>query len=168
MVILPISRPRFFYYDEAGLTVGYSEVEGGVMNMLAAQTPYAGTVADVEVQANAMNNTLIVGSGDDTVVGLGGDDLISGDAGDDVLYGNNCVDSVAGGDGDDQIFLGEGGAMSGSSELADASQMLGDDVTTWAQISCLGIKVLMYLMRQTVSLLRIQPYPLLIMTLPIR
>ena len=143
MVILPISRPRFFYYDEAGLTAGYSEVEGGVMNMLAAQTPYTGTVAGVEVQANALINTLVVGSGDDTVVGLGGD-------------------------GDDQIFLGEGGAMSGSSELADASQMLGDDVTTWAQISCLGIKVLMYLMRLTVSLLRIQPHPLLIMTLPIR
>jgi hypothetical protein len=31
------------------------------------------------------------------------------------------VVSVAGGDGDDQIFLGEGGDMSGSSELADAS-----------------------------------------------
>ena len=36
---------------------------------------------------------------------------------------------------------------------------LATDVTTWAQISCLGIKVLMYLMRQTVSLLRIQPHP---------
>ena len=103
-----ISRPRFFYYDEAGLTACYSEVEGGVMNMLAAHTPYTGTVAGVEVQANALNNTLIEGSGDDTVVGLGGDDLISGDAGDDVLYGTNCVANVSGGDGDDQIFLGEG------------------------------------------------------------
>jgi hypothetical protein len=56
-MILPISRQRFFYYDEAGLTAGYSEVEGGVMNMLAAQTPYTGTVAGVEVQANALNNT---------------------------------------------------------------------------------------------------------------
>jgi Ca2+-binding RTX toxin-like protein len=55
------------------------------MNMLAAQTPYIDTVAGVDVQANALNNTLIVGSGDDTVVGLGGDGLISGDAGDDVL-----------------------------------------------------------------------------------
>jgi len=78
------------------------------------------------------------------------------------------VVSVAGGDGDDQIFLGEGGDMSGNSELADASQMLGDDVTTWAQISCLGIKMLMYLVRQTVSLLWMQPHPLLIMKLPIR
>jgi hypothetical protein len=47
------------------------------------------------------------------------------------------------------------GDISGSSELADASQMLGGDVTIWAQINCLGIKVLMYLMRQTVLLLRI-------------
>jgi hypothetical protein len=70
---LPISRPRFFYYDEAGLTAGYSEVEGGVMNMLAAQTPYTGTVAGVEVQANALNNKLIVGSSDDTA-----DTLIGG------------------------------------------------------------------------------------------
>ncbi len=118
----------FFHYDEAGLTEGYSEVEGGVVNMLAAQTPYTGTIAGVEVQANALNNTLNAGGGNDTVVGLDGDDLISGDAGDDVLYGNNGVDSVAGGDGDDQIFLGEGDDVSGSSELADASQMLGDDV----------------------------------------
>ncbi|MDB4198279.1 hypothetical protein N9777_08480 [Ascidiaceihabitans sp.] len=96
--------------------------------MLAAQTPYTGTVAGVEIQANALNNTLNAGSGNYTLVGLDGDDLISGDAGDDVLYGNNGVDSVAGGDGDDQIFLGEGDDVSGSSELADASQMLGDDV----------------------------------------
>jgi len=118
----------FFHYDEAGLTGGYSEVEGGVVNMLAAQIPYTGTVAGVEVQANALNNTINAGSGNDTVVGFDGDDLISGDAGDDVLYGNNGVDSVVEGDGDDQIFLGDGDDVSGSSELADASQMLGDDV----------------------------------------
>ena len=91
----------FFHYDEAGLTGGYSEVEGGVVNMLAAQIPHSGTVAGVEVQANALNNTINAGSGNDTVVGL---------------------------DGDDQIFLGDGDDVSGSSELADASQMLGDDV----------------------------------------
>lgn len=146
------------------------------MNILVAQTPNTGTVAGVEVQANALDNTLNAGSGNDTVVGLDSDDLISGDAGDDVLYGNNGVDSVAGGD---QILLGKGDYVSGSFGLEIESQMLGDDVIRGGagldeivdhlgEITCFGIKVLMYLMRQTVSLLRIQPHPLLILALPIR
>ena len=87
---------------------------------------FDGTEAKEHVQANAHDNTLRGGDGNDKLSGLGGDDTIDAGAGDDRIFGGDGNDEAIGGAGNDRIFLGGGNDVSISSE--DGSADAGDDL----------------------------------------
>lgn len=78
---------------------------------------YFGTAMDDRVDGRELNDTLVLGDGDDrgygnhgndTLKGGAGDDSMDGGAGDDLLEGETGNDSLQGGDGNDRLIGGTG------------------------------------------------------------
>lgn len=72
-------------------TVDASSLAGGIM-----------------IIGNNIANSLVAGSGHDTISGNKGNDTILGGNGDDVIFGNMGDDKISGDDGNDTIYGGEG------------------------------------------------------------
>ena len=87
---------------------------------------FEGTEASEHVQANARNNDLRGGDGNDKLSGMGGDDTLDSGAGDDRIFGGAGDDVATGGAGDDRIFLGDGDDVSVAGP--DGSADGGDDL----------------------------------------
>jgi Ca2+-binding RTX toxin-like protein len=58
--------------------------------------------------AGTGNDTIYGGSGDDVIHGGTGVDMLYGDAGNDTIYGGTGPETIRGGDGDDRIYGGSG------------------------------------------------------------
>ncbi|MGI9424358.1 MAG: calcium-binding protein, partial [Hyphomicrobiaceae bacterium] len=75
-----------------------------------AVAPDAGdAAAPMVMNGDALDNTLLGGTGDDTAAGGGGSDILVGGDGNDILIGNDGADTILAGDGND-IVLGGAGA----------------------------------------------------------
>ena len=87
---------------------------------------FVGTEAKEHVEANALDNDLRGGDGNDKLSGHEGNDTIDTGAGDDRIFGGAGDDVAIGGDGDDRIFLSDGDdtAVASPNGSADA----GDDL----------------------------------------
>ncbi len=68
----------------------------------------ANGAAPVYFQGGNNNNTLIGGSGSDTLVGGNGDNLIAATTGNDLIVGGQGVNTLIGGSGNDSIYGGPG------------------------------------------------------------
>lgn len=81
-------------------TYSTGSVAGRVINIESVLT---GSGMDTVYGSNA-DNQINAGGGDDTVYGRNGNDSITLGAGDDVGYGNDGNDAIIGGDGSDSLF----------------------------------------------------------------
>jgi Ca2+-binding RTX toxin-like protein len=60
------------------------------------------------VRSNGGDDTIVGGSGRDSLIGGDGDDIISGGGGNDTIYGGNGNDIINGNSGNDRIYGGAG------------------------------------------------------------
>ena len=62
----------------------------------------------IRIMGNNLDNSIVGGSGKDTLYGKNGDDYLEGGAGNDKLYGQNDDDTLWGGMGNDTLSGGNG------------------------------------------------------------
>ena len=68
----------------------------------------ARTKAAIRIVGNALDNSILGGSKNDTLYGKDGDDYLTGNAGSDKLYGQDGDDTLYGGAGNDSLWGGDG------------------------------------------------------------
>ena len=86
--------------------IGSTTVNGGVGNNRAF-----GDDANQSIMLGVGDDTLLGGGGNDTVASAEGNDVLSGDDGDDLVYGGLDNDTVMGGTGNDTVGGGVGDDM---------------------------------------------------------
>ncbi|MBR0288442.1 MAG: hypothetical protein IJQ82_05635, partial [Selenomonadaceae bacterium] len=64
--------------------------------------------AAIKLVGNANDNTILGGSGNDSLYGKNGNDYLVGGAGKDIIYGQNGNDTLWGGAGNDTLYGGSG------------------------------------------------------------
>ena len=96
----------------------------------------------IKITGNAKNNSVLGGSGKDTLYGADGNDYLVGGAGNDKLYGQNGNDTLWGGAGNDSLKGGEGADLfiysAGNDVITDYA--VGDKISIGSAISKTSIK----------------------------
>ncbi|WP_322110970.1 calcium-binding protein [Steroidobacter gossypii] len=113
---------HFLFAD--GSSLGQADVESQVI--------YHGTAgADSFLGYRAIDDTMLLGDGDDLAWGRAGNDMLYGEGGDDYLEGEAGNDALYGGDGNDQLDGGAGvDFMVGGAGDDSYVYALGDGVDT--------------------------------------
>ena len=81
----------------------------------------------IRIVGNALDNSIVGGSGKDTLYGKDGNDILQGGAGADKLYGQTGDDTLWGGAGNDTLTGGDGFDLFIYSEGKDVITDFGDD-----------------------------------------
>ena len=96
----------------------------------------------IKLTGNELDNSLLGGSGKDTIYGTDGNDSLVGNAGNDKLYGQNGDDTLWGGSGNDTLKGGDGDDLfiysAGNDVISDYAK--GDKISLGAAISKSSVK----------------------------
>ena len=96
----------------------------------------------IRLTGNALNNSILSGSGKDTLYGADGNDYLTGGKGNNKLYGQNGNDTLWGGSGNDTLKGGDGDDLfiysAGNDVITDYAA--GDKISIDAAISKSSIK----------------------------
>ena len=105
--------------ETLGDTLDASGLSGDVTVDLSAGNPASpedGTLTTGgDILTFAEIETIILGGGNDSVIGSSGADTVDGGAGNDTLAGGEGADSLSGGAGNDTLVIGEGDIAAGGS-----------------------------------------------------